>query len=86
MLKGLQKGKMDQKMNGQMSFFTCLLPVSLSKYSYGKHVPGATFHYEICCYFPQNARTLHALESSNFIGIGRRLLRSSDLDLLTTLG
>ena len=53
---------------------------------YGKHVPGATFHYEICCYFPQNARTLHALESSIFIGIGRRFLRSSDLDLLTTLG
>ena len=31
--------------------------------------------YEICCYFPQNARTLHALESSIFIGIGRRFLR-----------
>ena len=52
---------------------------------YGKHVPGATFHYEICCYFPQNARTLHALESSIFVGIGRRFLRSSDIDLLTTL-
>ena len=55
-------------------------------HTHGKHVPGATFHYEICCYFPQNARTLHALESSIFIGIGRRSLRSSDLDLLTTLG
>ena len=53
---------------------------------YGKLAPGAESHYEICCYFPQIARTLHALESSIFIGIGCRFLRSSDLDLLTTLG
>ena len=32
--KGVQKGKRDQEMQGQMSFFTCLLPVTHSKYSY----------------------------------------------------
>ena len=53
--------------------------------TYGKHVPGATFHYEFCCYFLQNAQTLQALESSIFNGIGCRLLRSSDVDLVTTL-
>ena len=53
---------------------------------YGKQWPGATFHYEFCCYFPQNARTLQALESSIFNGIACRLLRLSDIDLCTTLG
>ena len=56
------------------------------KGTYGKKWPGATFHYEFCCYFPQNARTLQALESSFFNGFACRLLRSSDMDLVTTLG
>ena len=30
--------------------------------------------YEFCCYFPQNARTLHHLERSIFIEILTRLL------------
>ena len=34
---------------------------------YGKLASGAESHYEICCSFPQNVRTLHALESSIFI-------------------
>ena len=37
--------------------------VSLDDASYGKPVPGAESHYEFCCYFPQNVRTLCALES-----------------------
>ena len=28
---------------------------------YGQHVPGAAFHYEPCCYYPQNVRTLHGM-------------------------
>ena len=52
---------------------------------YGKPVPGAESHYEFCCPFPQNGHTLHALESSIFIGILCCLLHSSVLDLLTTL-
>ena len=40
---------------------------------------------KLSCSFPQNARTLYALESSIFIRFLFRLLRSSDLDLLTTL-
>ena len=54
--------------------------------AYGKKWPGATFHYEFCCYFPQNARTLRALESSIFNGIACRLLGLSDIILVTTLG
>ena len=34
---------------------------------YGKLASGAESHYEICYSFPQNARTLHTLESSIFI-------------------
>ena len=52
---------------------------------YGKPAPGATFHYEFCCCFPQPAHTLHALESSIFNGILCRLLHLSDLDLSTTM-
>ena len=52
---------------------------------YGKLASGAESHYEICCSFSQNVRTLHALESSIFIRFLFRLLRSTDLDLLTTL-
>ena len=36
--------------------------------SYGKPAPGAESHYEFCCSFPQNAHTLHALESLIFTG------------------
>ena len=36
--------------------------------SYGKSVPGAKSHFEFCCSFPQNTHTLHAPESSIFIG------------------
>ena len=32
-----------------------------------KDVPGATFHYEFWCFFPQNAHTLHHLYSSIFL-------------------
>ena len=53
--------------------------------TYGKLASGAESHYEICCFFPQNVRTLHALESSIFIGFLCRLLCFSDLDLVTTL-
>ena len=53
--------------------------------TYGKPAPGATFHYEFCCCFPQPAHTLHALESSIFNGILCRLLHLSDLDLPTTM-
>ena len=53
--------------------------------AYGKLASGTESHYEICCSFPQNVRTLHALESSIFIRFLFRLLRSSDLELLTTL-
>ena len=59
--------------------------VSLDDASYGKPVPGVESHYEFCCYFPQNVCTLHALESSIFIQFLFRLLRSSDLEFLTTL-
>ena len=45
----------------------------------GKLASGAESHYEICCSFPQNVHTLHALESSIFIRFLFRLLRSSDL-------
>ena len=55
------------------------------RFIYSKLASGAESHYEICCFFPQNARTLHAVESSSFIGFLCRLLRSSDLDLVTTL-
>ena len=51
----------------------------LYEYSYGKPAPGAESHYEFCCYFPQNAHTLHALESSIFIGFLCRLLRCVSL-------
>ena len=40
----------------------------LYEYSYGKPAPGAESHNEFCCYFPQNAHTLHARENSIFIG------------------
>ena len=53
--------------------------------TYGKPAPGAESHYEFCCSFPQNAHTLHALESSIFNGFLGRLLCSSDLDLVTPL-
>ena len=53
--------------------------------TYGKLSPGATFHYEFCCCFPQPAHTLHALESSISIEILCCLLRLSDLDLMTTI-
>ena len=52
---------------------------------YGKHAPGSTFHCEIGCCLPQNAHTLHALESSIFNRIACRLLHLSDLDLLETI-
>ena len=55
------------------------------KQSYGKPAPGAESHYEFCCSFPYITPTLHALESSIFIRFSCRFLRSSDLDLLTTL-
>ena len=54
------------------------------KQSYGKPAPGAESHYEFCCSFPHNTHTLHALESSIFIGFLCRLLRSPDLDFVTT--
>ena len=50
--------------------------------AYGKLDPEATFQYKICCSFPQNAHTLHALGNSISIGILCRNLRLSDLDLL----
>ena len=52
---------------------------------YGKLASEAESHYEICCSFPQNVRTLHALESSIFIRFLFRRLRSSDLEFRTTL-
>ena len=52
---------------------------------YGKLAPGAETHYEFCCSFPQKAHSLHALESSIFIGFPCCLLHLSDLDLVTTL-
>ena len=52
---------------------------------YGKPLPGAESHYEFCCSFPQNAHTLCALDNSIFIRFLFRLLRSSDLDLVTAL-
>ena len=57
----------------------------MQEHPYGKLAPGAESHYEFCCFFPQSARTLHALESSIFIGYICRLLRSSDLDHVTSL-
>ena len=54
-------------------------------FTYGKLASGAESPYEICCSFPQNVRTLHALESSIFIRFLFRLLRSSDLEFCTTL-
>ena len=56
-----------------------------SPHIYGKPASGAAFHFEFCCCFPQNACTLHALESSVFNGFLSRLLHSSDLDLFTIL-
>ena len=38
-----------------------------------------------CCYFPQNACIQQALESSIVNEIACRLLRSSDIDLVTTI-
>ena len=55
------------------------------RHIFGKHAPGATFHYEFCCSVPQNAQTLHALESSIFIRILCSLLRFSDLYLVETI-
>ena len=52
---------------------------------YGKLASGAESHYEICCSFPLNVRTLHALESSSFIRFLFCLFRSSDLEFFTTL-
>ena len=54
-------------------------------WGYGKLASGAESLYEICCSFPQNVRTLHALENSIFIRFLFRLLRSSDLEFWTTL-
>ena len=51
---------------------------------YGKLGPGAAFHDKICCSFPQNAHTLHALKNFAFIRILCCLLHSSDLDLVET--
>ena len=75
------KNKTIKNINFQESPCRCL-----NFWAYGKPAPGATFHYEFCCCFPQPAHTLHALESSIFNGILCRLLRSSDKDLCTTLG
>ena len=36
-------------------------------HTYGKLASGVESHYEICCSFPQNVRSLHTLESSIFI-------------------
>ena len=54
-------------------------------YAYGKPAQGSDFHFEFFCSFPQNAHTLHTLEGSIFIRFLCCLLRSSDLDLVTTL-
>ena len=61
------------------TFQPLILPTGLVGHIYGKLPLGAESHYEFCCSFPQNARTLHALESSIFIGILCRHLRLSDL-------
>ena len=62
-----------------------LMVASQIVHSYGKLASGAEYHYEICCSFPQNVRTLHALESSIFIRILCSLLRFSDLYLVETI-
>ena len=55
----------------------------LSIHIYGKFALGAESHYEFCCSFPHNAHTLHG--GLNFIVFLCHLLRSPDLDLVTTL-
>ena len=82
----LDIGEIILNISSVVTFHRELQGCSFLMHTYGKYVPGATFHYEICCYFPQHACTLHALESSFFNGFACRLLRSSDKDLCTTLG
>ena len=63
-------------------FTKTLILLHIEIYAYGQPAPGAESHFEFCCSFPQNAHTLHALESSIFVGFLSCLLRSSDLDLV----
>ena len=49
-------------------------------------MPGAVFHYEFCCYFPQNAHTLHAMKSKVLSVLFYAVfLRFSDLALVKTI-
>ena len=54
-------------MNKSYTLSSCPKNPLLLVSTYGKLASVAESHYEICCSFPQNVRTLHTLESSIFI-------------------